>query len=188
MNINLYFCTVKKTGIVKKLQDYIIPFGSMKEGMHEFIFEIDDQFFEHFENPEITGGKLKVIIRMQKSNTFLELIFNLEGSIKTICDRCLEEYYAGVVAEEVLYFRFGENFTELQDNVVIIPREENRIDVAQYIYEYAVLNLPVKKVHPDDENGKSQCNPDMINLLEKHTPEPKIKNDPVWDRLKDLIN
>ena len=173
---------------MKKLQEYIIPFSTLKEGLHEFVYEIDDRFFEYFENPDIKGGKLTVNISLQKSNTFLELEFQISGTIKTVCDRCLDVFNAEVQVKEVLFFRFGEEYTELQDNVIIIPREEKIVNVSQYIYEYAALNLPIKRVHPADKDGKSLCNPEMLKILMKFSVESKKEKDPIWESLKDMIN
>jgi uncharacterized protein len=165
---------------VKKLQDYNIPFSGLKEGMHEFLFTVDNSFFEYFENPDVHGGNLKVDISLTKKNSFMELVFSLRGTLRITCDRCLDEFDTVVDAKELLYVRFGEDYTELEDNVIIIPREDNRINVSQYIYEFAILNLPLKKVHPMGENGEPECNPEMLAILKKHSTELKGTNQ-IWD-------
>jgi uncharacterized metal-binding protein YceD (DUF177 family) len=88
---------------------------------------------------------------------------------------------------EVLYVRFGEDYTELEDNVIVIPREDNRINVSQYIYEFAILNLPIKRVHPLGKNGEPDCDPEMLDILKKHSTEMKGTNQ-IWDDLKNMIN
>lgn len=172
---------------MKKLQEYLIPFSTLREGLHEFVFEVDNRFFENFENPDIKGGNLKVNVSVQKNTTFFELGFHISGTIKIICDRCLDEFDSVVQTVEILFVRFGEDFTELQDNVIIIPREEKSINVAQYIYEYSALKIPIKKIHPD-KDGKSLCNPEMLKILNKYSIVSNENKNTIWDSLKDLIN
>jgi uncharacterized metal-binding protein YceD (DUF177 family) len=49
--------------------------------------------------------------------------------------------------------------------VVWIAPESGQLDLSQYLYEYAMLSLPIRKVHPDLPGGKPGCNPEMLNLL-----------------------
>ena len=171
---------------MKKQKDYIIPFSNLKEGLHEFVFEADDQFFELFENPDIPGGKIQSLVKLQKYVTFMELDFFITGTVRTICDRCLDELNLEICTEEKLFIRFGEDFREIDNNIIVIPKEENRIDISQFIYEFTVLNFPVKRVHSVDENEKSACNPEMLDLLKRHSRESEILKDPVWNNLKNI--
>jgi len=85
-----------------------------------------------------------------------------------------------------LIIKSGENKHEETDEILILPESEYNINVSKYIYEYIVLLLPLKHVHPIDENGNSGCNKDMlkkIKLLSK-----KKKYDSRWDALKKIKN
>jgi uncharacterized metal-binding protein YceD (DUF177 family) len=67
----------------------------------------------------------------------------------------------------------------------MIPRNESQIDLSQYIYEFINLLLPLRVVHPDDENGVSMCDKAVLAKLAEHSiPEPKA--DPRWDILKKI--
>ena len=37
---------------MNNLKEYLIPFVGLKEGKHQFDYQIDDSFFEHFEFDE----------------------------------------------------------------------------------------------------------------------------------------
>ena len=175
---------------MKVLDEYDIPIHGLKEGIQTFWFEIKTDFFEHFENPDLPGGNLNLNLTLHKRSQFLELDFNIKGSLNLICDRCLEVFDNKVEIENKLLVRFGNKFEELDDNIIVIPKEYSRFNIAQYIYEFAVLSVPYKKVHPDDEKGDSGCNPEMIKILnELRVEEKKITNDnidPRWDKLKNL--
>ena len=71
--------------------------------------------------------------------------------------------------------------------LIVIPREESRLNIAQYIYEFTALTLPVKKMHPMDANGNSGCNVEMIRKLNEHISNRKGDSDPRWDALKNLM-
>jgi uncharacterized metal-binding protein YceD (DUF177 family) len=52
-----------------------------------------------------------------------------------------------------------------------------------------VLALPVRRVHPDLDNGKSGCNTRMMEKLEKHIVSGETeRTDPRWDELKKLMD
>jgi len=170
------------------MDDYTIPFYGLKEGVHAYDFEIDNWFFEFFDNPDLPGGKLRVLLSLARKPSFLELEFSFKGHLRLICDRCLDEYDHLVDFEQKMFVRFGDKDEEQSDIVVVIPKEETRLNVAQYIYEFAALSIPVKKVHPDDENGKGTCNQEMIRKLEQHQRDSVEYTDPRWEVLKNLKN
>ncbi len=169
------------------IDDYVVPIYGLKEGRHEYEFEADAQFFEYFENADIAGGELSIRLTLDKKVQFLQLEFHISGAIRTTCDRCLDEFDFPVEIDEELYVRFGEESGEISDNVVIIPKEESRLNIAQYIYEFTALTLPVKKMHPMDANGNSECNVEMIRKLNEHISNRKGDSDPRWDALKNLM-
>ena len=72
----------------------------------------------------------------------------------------------------------------------MIPAREYELDVAQYIYEYITVVIPMRNVHEDDE-GNPACDPEVLKEIEKHAlPEEKAgeepPTDPRWDALKGL--
>jgi uncharacterized protein len=175
---------------VNVLDEYEIPIHGLKDGIHNYRFDINHRFFEYFNNADLPGGNLAVVLILHKRSQFLELDFHLIGSLNLVCDRCLEVFGFEVDLKEKLFVRFGDKFEELDDNIIIFPREESRFNVAQYIYEFAVLNIPYKKVHPETMDVLSGCNPDMIKKLDELRVEEKKMSadnvDPRWDKLKNL--
>ncbi len=43
---------------MKYLSKYEIAFKGLKEGVHQFEYELDDKFFDMFENSEVKNGSL----------------------------------------------------------------------------------------------------------------------------------
>ncbi len=168
---------------------YIIPFKGLKEGKHDFSFQINKLFFEEYAELNITGGSLVVNITLTKKSTFLVLNTIIEGQIELICDRCLETFSNKLDFEGQLFVKFKEEPEEPDDQVIFLHPNEDVLDLNQYLYDCIGLNIPIQKVHPEI-NGKSGCNQEMISLINKHTTKKieKEEKDPRWSKLRDLLN
>ncbi len=171
---------------MEPLDDYIIPFKGLAEEVHQFHFEIDDAFFEELEYAEIQRGQVKVNLSMDKQERMMTLVFTLEGQLEVECDRCLEMFMMPVTGTRELFLKFGDAYQEEDDNIIILPREAYQFDVRPYLYEFLILLLPYRRIHPEDNMGQSTCDPAMLQLLNRHqTPEG---TDARWDALRDLQN
>jgi uncharacterized metal-binding protein YceD (DUF177 family) len=172
------------------LSQYTLPFSGLSEGKHQFDFTADDRFFAEFENSEVENGELAVRIDLEKRSTYLKLVFSIKGSVKLICDRCLESFDFPVESERELLVKFSEKPVEDEAELIYLHPGEFQVEVAQFIYEFVILSLPIRRVHPDGEDGISLCDPLMLKKLEElryhgnSTDEPQ---DPRWNDLKKII-
>jgi uncharacterized metal-binding protein YceD (DUF177 family) len=133
--------------------------------LHEFEFELLDAFFGHYPESEIEKANVLVKVEMIKAERQLEFVFALDGWVMLPCDRCLEEYEQPVEGEFNLYGKFGNGNNDDEFDVVWLPNDAYQIDLSQYLYEFVVLSLPMRKVHPDKAGGKPGCDPAMLDLL-----------------------
>lgn len=177
--------------IVNWKSKYKIEFKGLKEGLHEFGFEIDNKFFEHFEESLVENGKVKAIVILEKRSTFLMLHFKIKGWLELTCDRCLDLYEQRIKQKAEIFVKFSAQEQEQDDNVLWILPEEHNINLAQLLYEYISLSIPLRHVHPKNQDGKRACNPEMIKKLKtykqaENTEEENI--DPRWAALKNLKN
>jgi uncharacterized protein len=171
---------------VETLRQYIIHFKGLSLGKHAFEYVIDTGFFEETDiESGIRDGNMKVVIDLDKQERMLALHFSLSGAVVVECDRCLDDLELEIRNEQVLFIKYGAEYLEESENVIIIPEEEHQIDVGQLIMEYIILSLPLHKVHPDDEKGQSTCNRMMLDKLNELSGHKGM--DPRWDRLKDLL-
>lgn len=166
------------------LKNFVIPFVGLSAGEHKYEFFIDDKFFACFEYSEISHSNVKVDLYLEKRDRMLVLTFSILGTLRVTCSRCLDEFDLPVEGEELLYIKFGQEYREEDDNVIIIPETESQIDVSPYIYDYLSLMVPYRVVHPEDENGETACDPDVIKRIESAKEEQET--DPRWDKLKDF--
>lgn len=168
---------------------YDVEFKGLKEGLHEFEFEVQDTFFEHFEQGLVNKGSVKVKVLLEKRSSFMKMFFGIKGHVQLVCDRCLENYLQKVKGKYELFIKFGENDYEDDEIIWVLP-EEHKINLAQLIYEYIILSLPMKQVHPDKKDGVSGCDEEMLKMLEEHKirEEEKKAADPRWSALKNWNN
>lgn len=173
------------------LKQFVINFGSLPNGEHEFNFEVDDTFFQHFENSLIQKGDLGVLVVMEKKENMLLLDFTMEGIVTVPCDRCLEDLDLEIESYNELIVKFGEESEEETDDVVVISPKENELNVAQYIYEFLTVLIPLRNVHDEETDGQG-CDPEVLKVIEKHLAKPEAEAeaetpiDPRWDALKNI--
>jgi uncharacterized metal-binding protein YceD (DUF177 family) len=166
-----------------------IPISGLKPGLHIYDFEINKEFFERIEESEVKEGELKVTVEAEKRSSHIDLNIKISGRVRINCDRCLEMFYMPVECENRLLVKFGKTRDESDPDILTIPVDENELELNQYFYEFIYLAIPIKRVHPDDKNGNSTCDQDMLRRLEEHIViEDENRSDPRWEELKKLMN
>jgi uncharacterized protein len=167
---------------------YTIPISGLKEGRHTIDFEIGKEFFELFEESEVKEGSLIATIEIEKRSSHSDLVIRISGNVRICCDRCLEMFFQPVNCENRLLIKAGKSIDYSDPDILSLPADENELDLKQHIYEFIHLALPIRRVHPDNKNGLSTCDPAMLKKLEELIVDEEIENDPRWDDLKKLIN
>ena len=56
-----------------------------------------------------------------------------------------------VKSTDSLVVKFGAEYAEEADNLVIVPEDEGFINVAWFMYEFVALAIPMKHVHAPGE-------------------------------------
>jgi len=171
---------------VDYLKNFVIPFRGLKIDIHHFDFVIDNKFFEAIEYAELEKGLVNISLDLIKQERMMIFEFNLKGYVEVLCDRCLEPFDQAIEGRERLIVKFGEKFEEQSDEVILISESDYEFDISPYIYEFINLSLPMQHIHPDDENGNSTCDKDMLDRLSSENNEHE--SDPRWDVLKKLKN
>ncbi|MFW6309983.1 MAG: YceD family protein [Prolixibacteraceae bacterium] len=172
---------------------YDLEFKGLKEGLHEFSFEAGEKFFEHFENSPVNVGDVQLDVTLEKRSTFLKIYLKLKGRVELTCDRCLGEYRQKIKNKAEVLVKFSELEQEDDVDVMWVFPDEHRLNLSQLIYEYIALAIPLKRVHPDKENGESGCDPEMLNKLDDYVQpgneaDDEENIDPRWEALRKLKN
>ncbi|MDR6922182.1 MULTISPECIES: DUF177 domain-containing protein [Chryseobacterium] len=170
-----------------KLRNYDVSFSGLKNGKHEFKFEIDKTFFQLFDTEqEFTNPKIEVNILLEKHTTFLEFEIKVHGTVELICDITNEEFDHPIENHIKVLVKFGEEYDDSEEDVITIPAGDHAFNAAQLIYENVQLSIPMKKLSPNvsDED---------LELLDQFSPkdieeaeEEEHESDPRWDALKKL--
>lgn len=189
---------------MKFLKNYNIDVIKLKEEKHIFTFLIDRDFFENFEADEfLHGGTLQVNVHLNKMTSLMEATFEIKGDVNLTCDRSLETFDFELFASQKVIYKYGIEEIEVTEDVFIITRDTPYINVAQLIYEFILLAIPAKKIHPnyleemDDEDfeGDGELVYNSDDLFDKNLSQESIdldrsddKTDPRWEILKKLKN
>lgn len=150
-----------------KFEQYNIILKDIKEDVRHIEYHLDDDYFKKIDSPEVQKGSVNVKVTVQKKAVLYELTFVLDGTIVIPCDRCLDDMFQPIQYKEKLQVKFGAKFSE-EGEIVIIPESEGAINIAWFMYEFIVLNIPIKHVHAPGE-----CNKTMVTKLKKHIARSK---------------
>jgi len=193
---NLYICGLEFDVVKKEFKIYGIPFVGLKIGKHEFEFDIDNTFFSHFDYHEFNDVQVHVDLVLTKKANLLELDFVVDGKVNVDCDVTMESFDMPIENQISLVVKFGQDYEEVNEELIILPHGEHQIEVQQYIYEAIVLSLPAKRVHPGVEDGTldspildklDELQPVSLSEKEEQTEKEEEEIDPRWDKLKDLL-
>ena len=174
--------------MTKPLKEYIIQFVGLKLGKHSFDYKIEKKFFSFFEYDEFNDANVDVAVVLNKKTTLLELLFTISGTVNVNCDLTNEPFDQVINNTYELIIKFGNEFNDENEEILIIPHGEYEINIAQYIYEFIVLSIPSKLIHPGVEDGTLKS--DILEKLEELRPKALKDNaeiDPRWNTLKKLL-
>lgn len=132
-----------------------------------FEFDLNDEYFAKIDSPEVKKGQIKAEVFVQKRITTYELNIKLDGFIIIPCNRCLDEMEQPIRYDDKIEVKFGKNFSE-ENEIVIVPEADGSINIAWFLYEFIVLNIPIKHVHLPGE-----CNKGMVDKLKRHITRQK---------------
>lgn len=182
---------------------YNISLKNLSAGLHTYEYELDRKYFEAIDGDEVKKGNVKVTVTVRRTSSTFEFNFDIKGLVQVPCTRCLDDMDLEVDTKNRLIVKFGKEYSEESDEIVIIPEDEGEINIAWFLYEFIALTVPIKHVHPAGE-----CNRMVSSKLRKHRAvstddgdEDEVDmgddedfadeddtpaNDPRWDALKGL--
>ena len=187
-----------------KFDLYKVELKNLSPGVHEYEYFLENKFFVDIDGDEVQKGKVKVNLTVKRTSMVFDMNFQLEGIVYVPCDRCLDDMEFPVSTQNKLVVKFGKEYAEESEEIVIIPEEEGEINLAWFIYEFIALAIPMKHIH-----APGKCNKAMSSKLKKHTARraddedefdeeaaddivvdddaADIPSDPRWDALKGLV-
>ena len=172
-------------------RDYDIAFVGLKPGPHEYLYEVDDRFFEDRPQQSFTGCKARVKLTVDKHAGFLMLRFEVGGTVELTCDRCGNPLTQELWDDFELVVKMVDEPDAMNDanedpDVFFISRTESHINVADWLYEFINLSVPTHPVCKTGEDGEPTCDPKALEVLKRMDVEsnagPSAEN-PIWKGL-----
>ena len=171
---------------MKKKGFYDLKFSGLKDGIHDFQYELEDAFFKTFEEFNINGGKGKLNVVLDKKANLLSLDLQFDAGLDTNCDRCGDDLTLHINGEDNVYVKFDNDQLKNDDeSIVLLAVDAYQIPLDNIIFELIVTKLPLKKVHESEDD----CNQEAIEALyEISSDDQEEEVDDRWNDLKELLN
>lgn len=146
---------------MEKMDSYKVDLlgSAFKDGQLQF--DIDDTFFGAIDGM-ISRGKISTTVDCKCTGSMYKFMIHSVGSVIVPCDRCLADLELRIDTADELVAKLGEEYSD-EGDCVIVPEAEGVIDLAQFIYEFIVLSMPIVCTH---EPGK--CDDAMMQELSRH--------------------
>ena len=163
-----------------------IDLKGLTEAVTTLEYDLGDEFFKALDGSQLEHGALHVSVSIRKMTGFFELQFHTEGHVTVTCDRCLDDMEQEIAADNSLVVKLGDTYSE-DDDTVTIDEHEGTLDVSWFIYEFAMLAIPIKHVH-----APGKCNSAMTQKLDELSgavrsgEEEAEAVDPRWEALRKL--
>lgn len=166
------------------IDSYEIALFGLSEKTHSFDFPISKGLFDYFENDQVENIEGQCILVLEKSETMIQLNFDISAKALLTCDRSLDTFWYEITANKNMLLKYGEEYKEIDDEVVYITPDQLKINIGQWLYELTAVEIPMKKLHPryEDEEGEEES----FIYSDTTKDEKKESNDPRWDMLKNL--
>ena len=166
---------------------YSISFTGLKLGVNEFDFQIRDQFFVDFPDSPVEKCDLNIHFLLEKQEGLIQLTFDIEGTVNASCHLCGQEFDMEVLDQHNLLVKLEDaRATEdihNEEEIIYLSKNESKLEIAQWIYEFIILSLPIQIVHPLNEKGESTCDQDTLALIKDMAQKDESETDPRWDAL-----
>lgn len=182
------FAALISGDIMAGRREFDIAFVGLKPGVHEFTYEISDKFFSFYGEQDFSNVKATVKLTLDKKTGFMLLKFDVGGSLDVVCDRCGNMLPMQLWDEFNLVVKLVDNPDEMNQqeedpDVYYLGRTESHLQVADWIFEFINLSLPMTKMCREEEVGGPHCNKAVLEQLKKMQPEDHNAN-ALWKGLE----
>ena len=149
-----------------------IPFVGLKSGVHQFNYELDDKFFAEKGAQDFTNAHATVNLYLEKNTGFMLLKFEVGGKADVTCDRCGNPLTMDLWDEFKMLVKLVDNPNEMNEqeedpDVYYISRTESHLHVGDWLYEFALLSIPLQRMCSKEQMGGPQCNREVLEKLKE---------------------
>lgn len=172
----------------RELSKYDILIHGLEDKNHEYEFEGADAFFKEFEQDIVEGGRFKVKVLLEKNATFIRLNLDITSQLRLQCDRSLDIFEEEFNSREMHIFKFGSAAAEMSEDLEVIPFGAHKINIANLLFDYILLQVPMKKLHPKFRAENTSEEGTLVYKDPDFREEKEEIQDPRWAALINLKN
>ena len=170
-------------------REFEIAFVGLRPGVHEFEYRIDDKFFASYGEQDFKNCTANIKLLLDKKSSFLQLKFDIDGAAEVVCDRCSNPLIKQLWEEYNIIVKLVDdpdtmNLQEEDPDVYYISRGESHLKIADWIYEFVSLSVPLQKMCDESEIGGPQCNKEVLDKLRQMEEEVNKQSNPMWKGLE----
>ena len=174
-------------------REFEIAYVGLKPGLHHYEFKVDDKFFVSFGAQDFSNCEANVRVSLDKKTGFMQLKFDVDGSVQGICDKCGNALPVQLWDEFSLLVKIVEdpdtmNEQEEDPDVFYIGRGESHLHLANWIYEFIILSVPFQKICADSEKGGPYCNREVLEKLKQMEQSLNQEKPTLWKGLDQFKN
>lgn len=177
-----------------KKKSYEIAFVGLKPGVHEYVYDIGEDFFDEEIPREFSNCVAKVKFQLDKKVNFFLLKFEVGGKADVICDRCNNTLEKDLWDEFNMVVKMVDNPEEMNDleddpDIFYISRTASHLYLNDWIYEFITLSVPLQKMCSDEEFGGPKCNKEVLEKLKAMEVKDNDHNaNTIWKGLDKFKN
>ena len=162
-------------------REFEIAFVGLKQGEHEFNYELTEAFFKERGAEYADNIHANVKLLLEKNTGFLIMKFAVGGNAEVNCDRCGNLLKADLWDEFSMVVKTTEDPGEMNEqeedaDVFYIAKTESHLDISDWLYEFVMLSIPAQHVCGENETGESLCNADVLQKLEQMRAKTEENN------------
>ncbi|MFY8090366.1 MAG: YceD family protein [Chitinophagaceae bacterium] len=168
---------------------YNIPFVGLKQGVHLFEYHIEDSFFTEYGEQDFTNCKANVKLNLEKNVGFLQLKFDVGGTVDVGCDRCGNPLNKVLWDEFTIIVKLVDNPEEMNlqeedPDIFYLGRTESHLQIESWLYEFVTLSIPNQRTCNEEEYKGPLCNLEVLYKLQQMEEAVKKEANPIWKGLE----
>jgi uncharacterized metal-binding protein YceD (DUF177 family) len=153
-----------------KMKPIEIAFVGLKPGIHEYLYDIKDNFFDEEIPRDFKNCTAKVKLELDKKTNFFLLKFEIGGRADVVCDRCNNMLTKDLWDEFNMVVKMVDNPEEMNEleedpDIYYISKTESHLHLNDWIYEFITLSVPMQKMCSEEEFGGPKCNKEVLEKL-----------------------
>jgi uncharacterized metal-binding protein YceD (DUF177 family) len=129
-----------------------------------------------FDYRDFDKADIRVEVEITKHGHLIEVGMQSQGTVELPDDRTGHLYRQKVNGDLRFLLKYGAEYNDDDDEMIIIPYNEAFFNMAKPIYEMVVLSVPMKHLDPG------------FNPPEEEEDPVEREVDPRWAKLRELLN